>query len=476
MLKDRGFVLGRVDMLIDALLAAVSLHLAYYVRYIYYLRFHRFSLQTLIPFTTYAWLFLIILPLWPMLLEVNGLYSSLRMRSRRDVFFIVLRSVSLGTAILIVILFVLNIKAMSRILIIGFGGISLGLIFLKEIIVREILRTLRKKGRNIRKVLIVGSGEKARYIIDRINNNIQWGFKIIGAAVPDEMGEQKTFCGINVIGRLSDISHVLRENVIDNVIFAAGREFFGDVEKAVWACESQGVQTWLAADLFKTTIAKPRLDEFSGIPMLVFTTTPQKPWQLFAKQIIDTVGSFILLVILSPLFLIIGMIIKLTSPGPVFFKQKRMGLRGEAFTMYKFRSMVSSAEMLRAELAVYNEMGGPAFKITDDPRITKFGKFIRKVSIDELPQLWNVLTGRMSLVGPRPFPWKDTEKYEDWQRRRLSMKPGLTCLWQTKGRNIVGVDDWMRLDLEYIDKWSLWLDIKILFKTIPAVLTGLGAK
>jgi len=272
------------------------------------------------------------------------------------------------------------------------------------------------------------------------------------------------------------MSRLLRENVIDNVIFAAGKEFFSEIEKAVWTCETQGVQTWLAADLFKTTIAKARLEEFSGIPMLIFTTTPQKPWELFIKQLMDIVGSFILLVILSPLFLVVSVIIKSTSPGPVFFRQKRMGLRGEGFTLYKFRSMVSNAEMLRAELAAYNEMGGPAFKITDDPRITKFGKFVRKTSIDELPQLWNVFTGKMSLVGPRPFPWKDTEKYKDWQRRRLSMKPGLTCLWQIKGRNTVGVDEWMRLDLEYIDNWSLWLDIKILLKTIPAVLTGLGAK
>ena len=195
------------------------------------------------------------------------------------------------------------------------------------------------------------------------------------------------------------MSQLLRENVIDNVIFAAGKEFFSEIEKGVWACETQGVQTWLAADLFKTTIAKARLEEFSGIPMLIFSTTPQKPWELFIKQIIDTVGSFILLVILSPLFLAVSVIIKLTSSGPVFFRQKRMGLRGEGFIMYKFRSMVSNAEMLRAELEAYNEMDGAAFKMADDPRITKFGKFVRKTSIDEFPQLWNVVYGKNEFSG-----------------------------------------------------------------------------
>jgi len=476
MLKDRGFVLGRVDMLIDALLVAISLYLAYWVRHIYYLQFHRFSLEALIPFTVYAWLFLIILPLWPMLLEINGLYSSLRIKTLRDIFWIILKSVFLGIATLILVLFVLRIQTMSRIVIVGFGGISLGLIFLKEVAIREILRSLRRRGLNFRSVLVVGGGDKARDIIERINKNVQWGLKITGAVVPDAMAEQKTFYGTKVIGRLSDMSRLLRKNVVDNVIFAAGKEFFSEIEKAVWACETQGVQTWLAADLFKTTIAKAHLDEFAGIPMLVFTTTPQKPWQLFIKWIIDFVGSFILLTILSPLFLAVSVVIKLTSSGPIFFRQERSGLNGRKFMMYKFRSMVSDAEMRRAELEARNEVSGPVFKIADDPRITKFGKFIRKTSIDELPQLWNVLTGKMSLVGPRPPIPDEVEKYEDWQRRRLSMKPGLTCIWQIGGRSEVKFDDWMRLDLEYIDNWSLWLDIKILLKTIPVVVIGLGAK
>jgi exopolysaccharide biosynthesis polyprenyl glycosylphosphotransferase len=249
-----------------------------------------------------------------------------------------------------------------------------------------------------------------------------------------------------------------------------------EVETAILACEIEGVEAWLVADFIRTSISRPAIDELMGKPMIVFRSAPEVSWALLLKGIFDRVGAAALLVLLSPLMLAAAAVIKLSSRGPVLFRQERCGLRGRVFTMNKFRSMVSDAEQRRAELMAFNEMDGPVFKIAKDPRVTGIGRFLRRTSLDELPQLVNVLKGEMSLVGPRPLPVNEVRQFKDaWQRRRLSMKPGLTCLWQIAGRNTIGFEEWMRLDLQYIDSWSLWLDLKILLKTIPVVLMGKGA-
>jgi exopolysaccharide biosynthesis polyprenyl glycosylphosphotransferase len=230
-------------------------------------------------------------------------------------------------------------------------------------------------------------------------------------------------------------------------------------------------------NFFPHSIARMELDEWGGFPLLSFSTTPTNEALMFVRRILDIVLASIILGIFGPLFMLpTAILIKLTSPGPVLFKQKRCGLSGRQFVMYKFRSMVDNAEQLRVELEPLNEMDGPVFKVSRDPRITAIGKIIRRRSIDELPQLFNVLRGDMSLVGPRPPLPQEVARYERWQRRRLSMKPGMTCLWQISGRNEVSFEDWMKLDLTYIDNWSLLLDLKILLKTVPVVLLGRGAK
>ncbi len=270
---------------------------------------------------------------------------------------------------------------------------------------------------------------------------------------------------------------MLHQSPVNCVLFTAGRTYFNEIEKAILACEIEGVEVWLMADFIKTSIARTTFDEFHGRPMLVFRSTPELSWPLVFKNAMDLIGALIALLILGPLVMLpTAILIKLTSPGPILFKQVRCGLQGKLFSMYKFRSMVTNAEQLRSELEGFNEMSGPVFKMSKDPRITRVGRFIRKTSIDELPQLLNVLKGEMSLVGPRPPIPSEVEKYDPWQRRRLSMKPGLTCLWQISGRNRIGFEEWMRLDLSYIDSWSLWLDFKILLRTIPVVIIGFGAK
>jgi len=233
----------------------------------------------------------------------------------------------------------------------------------------------------------------------------------------------------------------------------------------------------VAVDYFKLKFSRAKQTDLGGFPLLTFESTPDRLWCLLIKRLFDAVSSGIALLVLAPIFAIIAIIIKATSKGPVFFRQKRCGLNGRTFILYKFRTMVEGAEARLDELIKHNEMNGPVFKMENDPRLTRVGKFLRKTSLDELPQLWNVFKGEMSLVGPRPPIPKEVEQYDNWQRRRLSMRPGIICLWQVNGRNrIVDFNEWARLDLEYIDNWSLGLDFKILLKTIPAVLFARGAK
>jgi exopolysaccharide biosynthesis polyprenyl glycosylphosphotransferase len=273
---------------------------------------------------------------------------------------------------------------------------------------------------------------------------------------------------------------MLHEHSANGVIISARHTYFEQVENAIKTCELEGIEAWLVADFFGTQISHAHFDELLGYPLLVFRTTPETSWQGVVKQLMDFFGALLLLVLLIviPVIPLIALAIKLTSPGPVFFRQQRSGLNGSPFTLYKFRTMVTNAEQFKQELEAMNEMSGPVFKVTNDPRVTPIGRFLRKYSLDELPQLFNVLRTEMSLVGPRPLPVDEVKRFENLaHRRRLSVKPGLTCIWQISGRNqISDFKEWVRLDLEYIDNWSLWLDLKILIRTIPAVLIGTGAK
>jgi exopolysaccharide biosynthesis polyprenyl glycosylphosphotransferase len=262
------------------------------------------------------------------------------------------------------------------------------------------------------------------------------------------------------------------------VVLAFSKVDLDKVQKAIAACEAEGVEAWLSTEFIQTSIARPSFSNLGSRPMLVFRSTPEISWALFLKNTADRAGAAIGLVLLSPLFLLVALAIRLTSPGPVIFRQERAGLHGRPFTMLKFRTMASDAEQRQADLMELNEMKGPVFKIENDPRITPLGRFLRRTSIDEFPQLWNVLRGEMSLVGPRPLPVGEVARFETTvHRRRLSMKPGLTCLWQIRGRNTVrDFNDWVRMDLEYIDNWSPFLDLLIILRTIPSVLLGVGAK
>lgn len=276
---------------------------------------------------------------------------------------------------------------------------------------------------------------------------------------------------------IAELESVIGQEPVDEVFITLPSDKYGPiVEAIVRLCEEQGIIVRVQTEFFKLRIARWQVDELDGIPIVTIRSGPPDGWQLVAKRLIDLCGSAVLFLATAPIFAIVAMLIKLDSPGPIFFRQERVGLNKRRFRLFKFRTMIDGADKQQQMLERLNEVDGPVFKIKDDPRTTRIGKFLRRFSIDELPQLINVFQGEMSLVGPRPLPVRDIERIDiQWHKRRLSMKPGVTCLWQVNGRSDVSFDYWVQMDLEYIDKWSLGLDLKILAKTIPAVLKGSGA-
>ncbi len=423
-----------------------------------------FQFSPIAPFRYYKWLYLIILPLYPFLLDINGFYSRPQRMRRRQTLWVLTKSVAICSLVVIAALYFLGLTGLSRGVIALFAAFSVVALFVKDLIFQSYIRFHAKRGRFTKEVVLVGSEERNAEFEKLIEEHPEWNMGVVAKLYPGAESLQK-------------LTAMLHTQPVSCVIFNVTQTYFSEVEKAILACETEGVEAWLVADFVKTSIARATTDDFYGKPLLVFRTTPDISWQLICKRLIDIVGAVLGLAILGPLVMLpVAVIIRLTSPGPILFKQRRSGLHGRLFTMYKFRSMVSNAEMLRAEIEVFNEMTGPVFKIKDDPRVTPVGRFMRKHSVDELPQLWNVLKGEMSLVGPRPPIPTEVQQYDPWHRRRLSMKPGLTCLWQTRGRNTIGFDQWMKLDLQYIDNWSLWLDLRILARTVPVVISGLGAR
>ncbi|MBZ0089186.1 MAG: sugar transferase, partial [Thermoanaerobaculia bacterium] len=316
-------------------------------------------------------------------------------------------------------------------------------------------------------------------LAESIRGHRYWGYRVLGfvaSQLPGSPGGETPDPGAQpLLGTLDDLPQVLAGNVIDEVIFAVSRHDLDRFEDLVLALQEQGVLTRFALDFFPHTQAKMRLEELDGVPLISFSTSPTGAFGLAFKRLTDVALSALLLALAAPIVLFVALAIRLSSRGAVMFRQTRCGLNGRHFTLYKFRTMVEGAEERRHEVAHLNEMDGPVFKVTNDPRVTGLGRFLRKFSLDELPQLWNVLKGDMSLVGPRPPIPEEVAQYQRWQRRRLAMRPGLTCLWQISGRNQVDFDSWMQLDLQYIDSWTPWLDFKILAKTVPVVLSGRGA-
>lgn len=315
------------------------------------------------------------------------------------------------------------------------------------------------RGRELRRVLLVGDPKTLSGVARMFKERPALGLEVAGSVSP---GAQS----------VAQIGRALDSSVVDYVFFSGNLGAPGAIEEAILYCQERGVEVWFKMDLSRREIAFSRIDYLDDLPVLVFSLTPRKGAAILVKRALDVALSLLLFLVLAPLLLLIAVAVRLSSPGPALFRQRRIGLNGREFIIYKFRSMCADPGFTPA---LQNEMSGPAFKMKEDPRATPLGRFMRQFSLDELPQLWNVLMGDMSLVGPRPPLPGEVDQYQDWHRRRLSMRPGITGLWQVMGRNnIADFNDWVKLDLRYLDTWSLWLDLKIILKTIPVVLRGTG--
>jgi exopolysaccharide biosynthesis polyprenyl glycosylphosphotransferase len=455
----------QLHQLVDACLFGLAFWLAYRLRASTELD-EFFGLPAIAPFKDFAWLLVVVIPAAPFVLEAQGFYGRPLLCSRVATLWQLLKTCVLMSLGLVLVLFFFKVE-IARWIVIWFGVTSFVLVFVKEEFLRSLYRSDVAIAQLRRRFILMGTREEIMRMRADLKSRRHEDFEIVAEIDLNEAS-------------LNQLVNALHEHSVNGVILSVKHSYFERVETAIRACEREGVEVWLVADFFKTQISRTTLDDFYGRPVMVFRTAPEASWQSVLKQLIDLTGALLLvtLLIVIPIIPIIAIAIKLTSPGPVLFRQQRSGLNGQPFTIFKFRTMVTNAEQRQHELASMNEMSGPVFKVSKDPRITPIGKFLRKFSFDELPQLFNVLRGEMSLVGPRPLPVDEVRRFDDLaHRRRLSVKPGLTCLWQVSGRNDVkDFKDWVRLDLEYIDNWSLWLDVKILLRTIPVVLTGAGAR
>lgn len=457
--KQQEFNL-KLTQLIDSAVVALAFWTSYHLRMGIA---EPLNAARLAPLEAYLPELLVLVPFTPLVLEMQGFYThplqaTLGRRVRQ-----ILTSVALVLVVISVVTLMRRVPTESRSVLLIFSGVCSGMLLIRELITRSLTRKHNDRYRE--RVVLAGPPGDVEKMLARLGKEQLATFDIVDTI--DISTEP-----------LTRLIRALHEKAVERVIFATAHVHFRQIEEAVAVCETVGVESWIWSDFIQTSIARPTFDALGGRPMLVFRCTPEVSWEVLLKTIIDKAGALFGCVVLALAYPFIALGIKLSSKGPVIFTQMRSGRYGRPFKMYKFRTMVPDAEARKAALMDQNQMSGPVFKIDRDPRIFKFGAFLRKFSIDEWPQIINVLKGDMSLVGPRPLPVYEVEKFADAaHRRRLSVKPGLTCLWQISGRNdITDFDQWVELDLKYIDNWSIGLDIKILFMTLPAVLFGSGAR
>jgi len=467
--------------LFDLLLMAISFALATLPQY---QRVGRISLAEFLEMRVKLGnlvLFGSFLLIWHVLFSVFGLYDSKRLAKRWEEIWDISRATTLGTLVVAVFGVAFRIELVNRVFLAVFFVVTTSLIVLTRTAIRAALAYARRHGRNTRNMLVIGTNARALQLVDRIQRKPELGYRILGFADEEWLGmEEFKKQGRSLVSDLDALPSYVRRNVVDEVVLALPiRSFHGLSSQIASTCEQQGIIVRFLPNIFDLKEARHRAEEFDGDPLISHESTITDFWGLTIKRALDIVLSLTAIILASPFMLLAALLVKLTSPGPIFFVQNRLGLNKRMFRIYKFRTMVMDAESRLKDLEDQNEADGAVFKIKNDPRITLIGSILRKTSIDELPQLFNVLKGEMSLVGPRPLQVRDYELFEvhcqDWQRKRFSVRPGITCLWQVMGRSSTTFEKWMELDLQYIRNWSLWLDLEILAKTVPAVIKGSGA-
>ncbi|HEU4338893.1 MAG TPA: sugar transferase [Planctomycetota bacterium] len=443
-----------------------------------------YSLRTLLgshfrinlpPLREVLWLIPVYLAFWSAFTWGTNSYKAFRVRGALSHAFNLGVVNALAAFSTFGLMMVLQAIEINRSLILFTAAANFLIVFPLRIAARTLLGYYTTRGYDRHFVLVVGTHPEALRVANALTDTNGAVYQVRGMISEASAPADKAVGAYPVLGSVRDLPEIARREVVDEVFLVPGSMDLHEIHKEIRALDAMGVVVHLSLPLFDEMSSRIETSFFVDRPFVTFSSVPPSGLQLTLKRLIDLGASLLLLLVLGLPMLAIGALVAITSKGGAFFRQERVGMNGRRFVLYKFRTMVQGAELQRAGLESKNELDGPAFKIRSDPRVTGFGKFLRKTSLDELPQLWNVFKGDMSLVGPRPLPDYEVEKFHPWQRRRMNMRPGITCLWQIGGRNEMKFEEWMRLDLEYIDRWSLWLDLSILARTIPAVVRGRGA-
>lgn len=465
MLKEREPILEKLSVLFQVLLTLGCFLGAMVIT-------HRVFKPIAWDIAQYKVLIFILIPLWILLLEQANLGRVGRIKMYSITFIEYLTVIVIGNIILYASVEILNLESISRLVLGVFGVINFIVLYSFKFILSSTMKSIRRKGMNTRQILIIADAD-SYYFIDRLIDTKDWGYKIWAIMSNDKTIQERYKNDYNIIPYEPRLSKIIDESTIDEVFYCKSSLDQNEIQKFIYACAEVGVVFRMQSMLLNYVKMQSSFSYLNQMPFITFRNTPDNYLALKFKVVFDFILSILILIFLSPLMLTIAILIKLDG-GPILFLQKRTGLNGREFYCYKFRTMVVNAESLQKQLMDKNEQQGPVFKIKNDPRVTKIGKFLRKTSLDELPQFLNVLKGEMAIVGPRPPIPSEVKQYERWQQRRLSMKPGITCIWQVSGRNNIPFDQWMKMDMQYIDTWSLKLDFIIILKTIKVVLTGDG--
>lgn len=473
MIRERVSFILKVYGLLDVVVVACAFALAYLIR-----RWLSgiLDVPALMHFSEYLPLLAAILPIWIGLLYLNKTYTSHRGKSYAPLVWTAVKANVEGICVLSLLFFILKLHMFNRSLVFLFMLVCIALLTVEKFILFKCLQYTRKQGRNIKRVLLIGTDPKVQVLMKHINQHPETGFVIAGllSEHPEDIG--RNIYGYKVFGTADMLYQVLHQEIIDEVIFTTPIFALHRIKRSLEICELMGINCRIFIEQYDDASRfKMFIDSIIDIPLLSFSYREKQFFSLGVKRLMDVTISASLLLFLSPVLLVLGGMIKRESAGPVIFKQVRSGLNGRKFVMYKFRTMIDGAEALRKQLLTQNQTFGPIFKMENDPRITPLGRYLRRTSLDELPQLWNVLKGDMSLVGPRPLPLVESAQITGRERRRLSMKPGITGMWQCNGRSQSSYEHLIIMDLDYVDNWSLLLDLKLLIKTIPVVVRCIGA-